>query len=68
MARLAAFREEVVMNAFAALEERHALLAEMLVAHFGSRSKAARWMCSHQHSFEGGTGDDVIVAGDMDMV
>jgi len=68
MARLAAFREEVVMNAFAALEERHALLAEMLVAHFGSRSKAARWMCSHQHSFEGRTGDDVIVAGDMDMV
>jgi len=36
--------------------------------HFGSRSKAARWMCSHQHSFEGRTGDDVIVAGDVDMV
>jgi hypothetical protein len=68
MARLAAVREEVVMNALAALEERYALLAEMLVAHFGSRSKEARWMCSRQHCLEGRTGYDVIVAGEVDMV
>jgi hypothetical protein len=68
MAQIAAFRDAIIMDAFAALEERYALLAQMLIAHFGGRSKAAKWMSWHQPFFEGRTGYDVIVAGEVDVV
>jgi hypothetical protein len=68
MARLAAQKNKIIIEAFSALEDRHKLLAEMLILHFGSQDKAARWMCSRQPCFDGRTGYDVIVAGELDMI
>jgi len=68
MARLVTIRDQLVMDAFVELEQRHAELAEMLVLHMGSRIKAARWMCSRRDAFDGRTGYDVIATGDMDAI
>jgi hypothetical protein len=68
MNRLFVQRDKLLIKAFSKLEKRHKLLADMLVAHAGSRIKAARWMCAHQDVFGGRTGYDVIADGDTDSV
>jgi hypothetical protein len=68
LAELLAARDKLMMDAFSALEQTHAQLAEMLVQRTGSRCNAARWMCKHQESFRGLTGYDVLAEGDADCI
>jgi hypothetical protein len=68
MGRLHAMREQLIEEAFIAVETHHALLTQMLLQQVGNRDKASRWMCSHQKAFGGRTGYDVIADGETEII
>lgn len=68
IARITCQREQVVLKAFEALEFRHPLLAQALLANIGSRQRAAYWMCTHQRALDGRSGYEVLADGDEDSL
>jgi hypothetical protein len=61
-------RDAAIAMAFQLLDEYRPALAQALVAHFGDRRRAARWMCLHQESFAGRNAYDMLVKGEDDRV
>lgn len=68
IARVTAVREQLVQQAFDALERSHPTLARMLLEIMGSRQRAACWMCSHQRAFDGTTAYALLAQGDEDRL
>jgi hypothetical protein len=66
--RLHLMREKVIADAFDALENTYASLAQILLMHAGDRRKAAGWMCLRQSAFDGRNGYDVLAEGDSAKV
>jgi hypothetical protein len=62
--RVNALREAVQLDAFDSLVMHQVHLAEMLLAEFGDRHRAAKWMASHHRLFGGRTAYQVLA--DMD--
>lgn len=68
MEHLYAARQQLVDEAFLAMERHYAVLAQRLLQYTGSRGKAAHWMCLHRKVFDGRTGYDAIADGDLDSI
>jgi hypothetical protein len=68
LAQINAQREGVMERAFAMLEQRHGTLAAMLVQSLGDRQRAVRWMCRHQHAFDGRSAYELLADGEEDAV
>ena len=66
--RLTSMREQLVMDAFGALEIREGALAQTLLDNIGSRQRAAHWMCCRQRAFDGRSAYQVLADGDEDRV
>ncbi|MEO9229746.1 MAG: hypothetical protein ABI216_12495 [Devosia sp.] len=66
--RITCLREQLILDAFAALECRHAVLAQTLLDSVGSRQRAAHWMCTNQRAFEGRSAYDVLADGNEESV
>jgi hypothetical protein len=63
IARINELRATVVLEAFALLELHHPSLTDMLVKNFGSRQKAAHWMCVYQRSLGGKSAYEAVKDG-----
>lgn len=68
ISRITSQREQLVLDAFEALELRFPLLAQILLETIGSRQRAACWMCAHQRAFDGRNANEVLADGDEDSV
>lgn len=66
--RVTSMREQLILNAFDALEFRHATLAQTLLECIGNRQRAAHWMCTHQRAFGDRSAYEVLADGDEDSV
>lgn len=66
--RLHQLREQMTLNAFDALECRHAGLAELLVTELGDRRRAAHWMSQRHRAFDGRSAYKVIADGEEGAV
>jgi hypothetical protein len=68
LASVDAMRDQARMKAFDQLENRAGTIANMLVQLFGSRERAARWMCMRQRPLGGRTAYEALAEGDFDLV
>ena len=68
LAQINILRDGVMERAFGMLEQRHAMLATMLVQSLGDRQRAVRWMCRHQNAFGGRTAYELLADGEEDGV
>ena len=68
LSQINAAREKVILDAFGELEARDPALATLLLQRIGERSRAARWMSSHQRAFGGLSAYDLLADGDVDAI
>ncbi|WP_266180355.1 DUF2384 domain-containing protein [Dyella humicola] len=68
IAEVEALRDTVRKDAFALLERRASTLASMAVYTFGTRDRAANWMCLRQRCLDGKSAYQLLAEGDVDRV
>ncbi|MEP7186831.1 MAG: DUF2384 domain-containing protein [Rhodanobacter sp.] len=68
ISRVNAKREQLIYDAFDALNCRHAELSQLVQDHVGTRQRAVIWMASHQRSLGGRTPYEAIAEDDLDSL
>lgn len=60
--------DDATFGAFLAFESRHLIVAQALLEWTGDRRKAARWMMFQRHVFDGKSGYELVIDGDVDTL
>jgi hypothetical protein len=60
--------EEAVLRTFVVFELCHATIAQALEMWIGDRRKAAHWMSFRRGAFEGKSGYEMVIDGDIDKL
>ncbi len=66
--RVNAQREQLIRQAFDALDRHHSDLAQLVQNYVGTRQRAAIWMASHQRTLGGRTAHKALAEDDMECI
>ncbi|GLQ49186.1 hypothetical protein ACFFJT_03080 [Dyella flava] len=60
--------EEAEFSSFLVFESCHSMLAQALAEWMGDKKKAAHWMMIRRSTFQGKSGFELIIEGDIDRL